>query len=164
MLGTDNDGNFFSLDSSLDIFSENDDGNYDNDSADFPGEAEMNAVTDVNNTTTPALDDWQADLFGVTLPPASAHAAWTSPTAAVTRSTCAPTVLKAIAPARPSVSMHQCHHARPPGGCHCYSIGFLFHVASSSPRRKLDANHPRMYLHCGGLLGDSDPHHRQQLS
>eukprot|EP00965_Chrysotila_dentata_P175447 5791487-Pleurochrysis_carterae.AAC.1 len=65
MLGTDNDGNLFSFGSSLDIFSENDAGDYDNDSADSPGEAEMNAVTtDVNNTSTPALDDWQADLFG----------------------------------------------------------------------------------------------------
>eukprot|EP00965_Chrysotila_dentata_P178681 5901108-Pleurochrysis_carterae.AAC.1 len=64
MLGTDDDGNLFSLDSSLEIFSENDDGDYDNDSADPPGEAEMNAVTtDVNNTSTPAMDDWQADLF-----------------------------------------------------------------------------------------------------
>eukprot|EP00965_Chrysotila_dentata_P148887 4916751-Pleurochrysis_carterae.AAC.1 len=38
----------------------------------------MNAVTtDVNNTSSyPALDDWQADLFGVISPPVSAHAAW----------------------------------------------------------------------------------------
>eukprot|EP00965_Chrysotila_dentata_P131440 4344957-Pleurochrysis_carterae.AAC.1 len=65
MLGTDNDGNFFSLDSSLYIFSENDDGDYDNDSADSFGEAERNAVTT------------DADLFGVIPPPASANAAWT---------------------------------------------------------------------------------------
>eukprot|EP00965_Chrysotila_dentata_P123547 4084287-Pleurochrysis_carterae.AAC.1 len=70
MLGTDDDGNLFSLNSSLDIFSENDDGDYDNDSAGSPGEAEMNAVTTgVSNTSTPALDDWQADLFGVIPPP-----------------------------------------------------------------------------------------------
>eukprot|EP00965_Chrysotila_dentata_P022652 750124-Pleurochrysis_carterae.AAC.1 len=74
MLGTDNDGKLFSLDSSLDIFSENDDGNYENDSADSSGEAEINAVTTDVNTSTPALDDWQADLFGVIPPPASAHA------------------------------------------------------------------------------------------
>eukprot|EP00959_Pyramimonas_sp_CCMP1952_P169038 3531168-Pyramimonas_sp.AAC.1 len=65
MLGTDDDGNLFSLDSSLDIFSENDDGDDDNDAADSPDEAEMNAVTtDVDNTPTPFSDDWQADLFG----------------------------------------------------------------------------------------------------
>eukprot|EP00965_Chrysotila_dentata_P140304 4638396-Pleurochrysis_carterae.AAC.1 len=50
---------------SLDFFSENDNDDYDNDSAYSSGEAEMNAVTtDVNITSTPALDDWQADLFG----------------------------------------------------------------------------------------------------
>eukprot|EP00965_Chrysotila_dentata_P042332 1404446-Pleurochrysis_carterae.AAC.1 len=65
MLGTDDDGHLFSLDSSLNIFSENDDCDYDTDSPDSPGEAEMNAVTtDVDNTPTPLLDDWQADLFG----------------------------------------------------------------------------------------------------
>eukprot|EP00965_Chrysotila_dentata_P110550 3652618-Pleurochrysis_carterae.AAC.1 len=38
----------------------------------------MNAVTtDLDNTPTPASDDWQADLIGVISPPASAHAAWT---------------------------------------------------------------------------------------
>eukprot|EP00965_Chrysotila_dentata_P060303 1998896-Pleurochrysis_carterae.AAC.1 len=75
MLGIDDDGNLFSLDSSFDNFSENDGGDYDYDSADFPGQAEMNAViTDVDNTPTPALDDWQADFFGVIPPPASAHA------------------------------------------------------------------------------------------
>eukprot|EP00965_Chrysotila_dentata_P082238 2714213-Pleurochrysis_carterae.AAC.1 len=65
MLGTDDDGNLFSLDSPLDVFSENDDGDYDNDSADSPGQAEMNALTtDVDNTPTPSSDDLQADLFG----------------------------------------------------------------------------------------------------
>eukprot|EP00965_Chrysotila_dentata_P130917 4328182-Pleurochrysis_carterae.AAC.1 len=78
MLGTDDDGNLFSHDSSFDIFSENDDGDYDNDSAGSPGQAEMNAVTtDVDNTPTSSSDDWQADFFGVIPPPASAHAAWT---------------------------------------------------------------------------------------
>eukprot|EP00965_Chrysotila_dentata_P017452 580029-Pleurochrysis_carterae.AAC.1 len=79
MLGTDDDGNLFSLDSSLvDIFSKNDGGDYDNDFADFPGQAEMNAVTaDVDNTHAPSSDDWQADLLGDIPPPASAHAAWT---------------------------------------------------------------------------------------
>eukprot|EP00965_Chrysotila_dentata_P180298 5952572-Pleurochrysis_carterae.AAC.1 len=78
MLGTNDDGNLFSLDSSLDILSENDDGDYDNETAGSSGEAKMNAVTtDVNNTSTPALYDWQADLFGAIPPPASAHAAWT---------------------------------------------------------------------------------------
>eukprot|EP00965_Chrysotila_dentata_P117730 3890223-Pleurochrysis_carterae.AAC.1 len=78
MLGTDNDGNLFSLDSSLDVFSENDDGDYDNVFKDSFGEAEMNAViTDVDYTPTPSSDDWQADLFGIIPPPASAHAAWT---------------------------------------------------------------------------------------
>eukprot|EP00965_Chrysotila_dentata_P036065 1200365-Pleurochrysis_carterae.AAC.2 len=76
MLGIDEDGDLFSLDSSLDIFSETDDGDYDEDSADCPGEAEMNAATtDVNNTSNPTLDDWQADLFGGIPPPVSAHAA-----------------------------------------------------------------------------------------
>eukprot|EP00965_Chrysotila_dentata_P088554 2924507-Pleurochrysis_carterae.AAC.1 len=38
----------------------------------------MNAVTtDLDNTLTPVSNDWQADLFGVISPPASAHAAWT---------------------------------------------------------------------------------------
>eukprot|EP00965_Chrysotila_dentata_P074844 2473242-Pleurochrysis_carterae.AAC.1 len=65
MLGTDGDGNLFSLDSSLEIFSENDGGDYDNDFADFSGQAEMNAVTtDADNIPTPSSDDWQADLFG----------------------------------------------------------------------------------------------------
>eukprot|EP00965_Chrysotila_dentata_P064676 2144602-Pleurochrysis_carterae.AAC.1 len=78
MLGTDDEGNFFSLDSSLDIFSENDDGDYDDDFANSPGEFEMNAVTtDVDSTPRPASDDWQAALFGVIPPPASAVAAWT---------------------------------------------------------------------------------------
>eukprot|EP00965_Chrysotila_dentata_P125924 4161913-Pleurochrysis_carterae.AAC.2 len=78
MIGTDDNGNLFSLDSSLDVFSENNVGNYDKDSTDSPGEAEMNAVTtDLDNTSTPASDDWQADLFGVIPPSLSAHAAWT---------------------------------------------------------------------------------------
>eukprot|EP00965_Chrysotila_dentata_P102342 3378421-Pleurochrysis_carterae.AAC.1 len=65
MLGTDNDGNLFSLDSSLDTFSENEDGDYDNDSADSPGKPEMNALTtDIDSISTPASDDWHADLFG----------------------------------------------------------------------------------------------------
>eukprot|EP00965_Chrysotila_dentata_P168779 5573388-Pleurochrysis_carterae.AAC.1 len=78
MLGTDDDGNLFGLDSSLDGFSESDDGDYDKDSADSPGEVEMNAVTtDFDNTPAPASDDEQGDLFGVIAPPASAHVAWT---------------------------------------------------------------------------------------
>eukprot|EP00965_Chrysotila_dentata_P199680 6179534-Pleurochrysis_carterae.AAC.1 len=61
---------------SLDIFSKNNDGDYDNDSADSPGHAEMNAVTtDVDNNPSPASDDWQADLSRVIPPPASRHAA-----------------------------------------------------------------------------------------
>eukprot|EP00965_Chrysotila_dentata_P184552 6092374-Pleurochrysis_carterae.AAC.1 len=73
MLGTDDDGNLFSIDFFLDILSENDDGDYDNDSVDSPGQAEMNAVTtDVDNTPTHS-----SDLFGIIPPPASAHAAWT---------------------------------------------------------------------------------------
>eukprot|EP00965_Chrysotila_dentata_P138597 4584565-Pleurochrysis_carterae.AAC.1 len=65
MLGTDDDGNLFNLDSSLDIFSENDDGDYDNNFADSSGDAEMKAVTtDVDNTPIPSSDDWHADLFG----------------------------------------------------------------------------------------------------
>eukprot|EP00965_Chrysotila_dentata_P018271 608152-Pleurochrysis_carterae.AAC.1 len=53
MLGTDDDGILFNLDSSLYIFSENDDGDYDNDFTDSPGEAEINAVTtDFDNTPT----------------------------------------------------------------------------------------------------------------
>eukprot|EP00965_Chrysotila_dentata_P031367 1045628-Pleurochrysis_carterae.AAC.1 len=65
MLGTDDDGNLFSLDSSLDISSENENGDYNNDSADSSGEPEMNAVIiDVDNTPSPSSDDWQADLFG----------------------------------------------------------------------------------------------------
>eukprot|EP00965_Chrysotila_dentata_P078328 2581296-Pleurochrysis_carterae.AAC.1 len=76
MLGTNEDGNLFSLDSSLDIFSESEDGDYDNGSSNSPGEPEMNAVnTDVDSISTSASDDWHADLFGVTPPPASAHAA-----------------------------------------------------------------------------------------
>eukprot|EP00965_Chrysotila_dentata_P026566 880301-Pleurochrysis_carterae.AAC.1 len=75
MLGTDDDSNLFSLDSSLDIFSENEDGDYDKDSTDSPGEPEMKAATtDVDSISTTASDDWQADLFGVIPPPASAHA------------------------------------------------------------------------------------------
>eukprot|EP00965_Chrysotila_dentata_P115919 3832054-Pleurochrysis_carterae.AAC.1 len=59
----------------LDIFSENEDGDYDNDSADSPGKPEMNAVTtDVYSISTPASDDWHVDLFGVIPPPTSAHA------------------------------------------------------------------------------------------
>eukprot|EP00965_Chrysotila_dentata_P107583 3554442-Pleurochrysis_carterae.AAC.3 len=76
MFGTDDDGNLFSLNSSLDIFSKTNDGDYDDDSADSPGEAEMNAVTtDIGSTSTPASDNWQADLFGVIPPPVSARAA-----------------------------------------------------------------------------------------
>eukprot|EP00965_Chrysotila_dentata_P032428 1081237-Pleurochrysis_carterae.AAC.1 len=76
MLGTDDDSNLFqSLDSSLNIFCENDDCDYDNDSADSPGEAEMSAVsTDAGSACAPSSDDWQADLFGVIPPPAGAHA------------------------------------------------------------------------------------------
>eukprot|EP00965_Chrysotila_dentata_P169804 5604724-Pleurochrysis_carterae.AAC.1 len=86
MLGTDNDGNLFSLRSSIDNFSETDDADSGDDSAHLFGKAEMNAVTiDVDNTSTPASDDWQLDLFGFISPPvSSAHAAWTA-----TRSTCA---------------------------------------------------------------------------
>eukprot|EP00965_Chrysotila_dentata_P158416 5232475-Pleurochrysis_carterae.AAC.3 len=78
MLGTDDDGNLSRLDSSLDIFSETDDGDYDDDSAKSPVEADINTIaTDVDNTSTPASDDWQANLFGVIPLPVSAHAAWT---------------------------------------------------------------------------------------
>eukprot|EP00965_Chrysotila_dentata_P096894 3202174-Pleurochrysis_carterae.AAC.1 len=97
MLGTDDDGNLFSLDSSFDIFSENDDGDYDNDFTDSPGEAEMNALTtDVDSIPTPASDDLQADLFGVIPPPASAHAVWTDPCDEIDMCT-DPTVHSAIA-------------------------------------------------------------------
>eukprot|EP00965_Chrysotila_dentata_P089954 2969289-Pleurochrysis_carterae.AAC.2 len=96
MLGTDDDCNLFSLDSSLDICSDNDDGDYDNDSANSPSEAEMNAVTtDFDNTPTPASDDSQADLlFGAIPPPASAQAEWTDKCCDVTRSTFALTQLR----------------------------------------------------------------------
>eukprot|EP00965_Chrysotila_dentata_P161323 5327421-Pleurochrysis_carterae.AAC.1 len=106
MLGTDDDSNFFSLDSTLDIFSENDDGDYNNDSADSSSEAEMNAVTtDVNNTSIPALDDWQADLFGVIPTPVSAHAAaWTDDCDEIDMCT-EPTVRSAIACAQPSLGI-----------------------------------------------------------
>eukprot|EP00965_Chrysotila_dentata_P250225 6209328-Pleurochrysis_carterae.AAC.1 len=103
MLGTDDECNLFSLDSSLDssldIFSETDKGDYDNDSADSPSETEMNAVTtDVDNTPTPPSDDWHADLPGVIPPPASAHAAWTDDDCRDEIDMCTdPTVLKAIA-------------------------------------------------------------------
>eukprot|EP00965_Chrysotila_dentata_P225240 6194639-Pleurochrysis_carterae.AAC.2 len=100
MLGTDDDGNFFSLDSSLDIFSETDDGDYDDDSADSYGEAEKNAVsTDVDNVCAPPSDDWQADLFGVIPPPEGAHAAWTDDCDEIDMCT-DPTVRGAIACAR----------------------------------------------------------------
>eukprot|EP00965_Chrysotila_dentata_P181368 5986092-Pleurochrysis_carterae.AAC.1 len=105
MLGTDDDGNLFSLNSSLDIFSEKDDGDYDDDSADSPCKAEMNAVTtDVNNTSTPVLDDWQADLFGVIPSPVSAHAAWTDDCDEIDMCT-EPTVRSAIACAQPSLGI-----------------------------------------------------------
>eukprot|EP00965_Chrysotila_dentata_P025465 846837-Pleurochrysis_carterae.AAC.1 len=59
----------------------------------------MNAVTtDVDSTLTPASDDWQADLFGVISPPASAHCDEID--------ICTdPTVLKAIAPAQASLGI-----------------------------------------------------------
>eukprot|EP00965_Chrysotila_dentata_P039556 1314801-Pleurochrysis_carterae.AAC.1 len=105
MLGTDDDGNLFSLDSSLDIFSENKDGDYDHDFADSPGEPEMNAVaTDVDSISTPSSVDWQADLFGVIPAPASAHAAWTDNCDEIDMCN-DPAVVKAIAPAQPSLGI-----------------------------------------------------------
>eukprot|EP00965_Chrysotila_dentata_P169506 5596483-Pleurochrysis_carterae.AAC.6 len=49
-----------------------------------------------------------------------------------------PTVLKVIAPAQPCWASPSCKAS---AGYHCYSLGFLFHLASSSPSRKPDANH-----------------------
>eukprot|EP00965_Chrysotila_dentata_P184692 6096500-Pleurochrysis_carterae.AAC.1 len=106
MFGTNDDGNLFSLDSSLDIFTKNDNGDYDNDSTDSSGEAEVNAATtDVNNISTPALDDWQADLFGVIPPSASAHAAWTDDCYDEIDKGTSPIVLERIAPAQPSLGI-----------------------------------------------------------
>eukprot|EP00965_Chrysotila_dentata_P185162 6112393-Pleurochrysis_carterae.AAC.1 len=75
MLGTDDDGNLFSLSSPLDIFSETDHGDCDGDSADSLGDAAVS--TDVDNISASSSYDWQADFFGVIPPTASAHAAWT---------------------------------------------------------------------------------------
>eukprot|EP00965_Chrysotila_dentata_P047642 1579868-Pleurochrysis_carterae.AAC.1 len=63
----------------------------------------MNAViTDLDNTPTPVSNDWQADLFGVIPPPASAHAAWTDDCDDIDVSI-DPTVRCAISSAQPSL-------------------------------------------------------------
>eukprot|EP00965_Chrysotila_dentata_P006045 198152-Pleurochrysis_carterae.AAC.1 len=73
----------------------------------------MNAVTtDVDSTPTPASDDWQADLFGVIPPPASAHAAWTIDCCDEIDMCTNPTMLKVIAPAQPSLGIAIMHGLR----------------------------------------------------
>eukprot|EP00965_Chrysotila_dentata_P162795 5376188-Pleurochrysis_carterae.AAC.1 len=78
MLGTDDEGNLFSNDLSLKSSPRTKTATTIMTPPilpNFPGEPEMNAVTtDVNSISTPASDYWQADLFGVIPPPASAHA------------------------------------------------------------------------------------------
>eukprot|EP00965_Chrysotila_dentata_P000472 15717-Pleurochrysis_carterae.AAC.1 len=66
----------------------------------------MNTVaTDVDNTPAPSSDDWQADLFGVIPPPASAHAAWSDDCCDEINMRTDPTVLQPIAPAQPSLGI-----------------------------------------------------------
>eukprot|EP00965_Chrysotila_dentata_P095536 3157596-Pleurochrysis_carterae.AAC.1 len=65
----------------------------------------MNAVTtDLDNTPTPASDDWHADLFAVIPPPASAHAAWTDDCDEIDMCT-ESTLRSAIASAQPSLGI-----------------------------------------------------------
>eukprot|EP00965_Chrysotila_dentata_P126015 4164681-Pleurochrysis_carterae.AAC.2 len=162
MLGIDDDGNLFSLDSSLDIFFDTDDGDYDDDSTNSPGEAEMTAVyTDVDSSSTPTSADRQADLIGVISPPVNAQAAWTDDHNEIDMHT-DPTVPQCHR-MRGNIAGHH-HHAGHSRSHYCYSIGLLFHPPSPSPSCKPDANLLCIYLHCGGLLGDSAPHYRQQLS
>eukprot|EP00965_Chrysotila_dentata_P031033 1033247-Pleurochrysis_carterae.AAC.1 len=66
----------------------------------------MNAVTnDLDNTSTPASDDWQAEIFGAIPPPASAHAAWTNNCCDEIDMCTDLAVLNAIAPAQPSMGI-----------------------------------------------------------
>eukprot|EP00965_Chrysotila_dentata_P256405 6212527-Pleurochrysis_carterae.AAC.3 len=101
----------------------------------------MNAVaTDVNSTSTPALEDWQADLFGVIPPPVSAHAAWTDDCCDEMDMGTEPTERSAIAGAQLSLGITVMQGIR---AAITATQSVFFHLASSFPSRKPDANYPR---------------------